>query len=66
MLGQETPIQGLLPGQLSVILEIIEVEYIFYANQDAAEEHEMLQEEEADILNIAFEGTPSLSPSSSQ
>ncbi len=46
MLGQESEIQGLLPGQLGVALEENSVEYIFYANESAVQEHaEMLEEE---------------------
>lgn len=74
LLGQETPIHGLLPGQLGVVLDMNKVEYIFYANSEAAQEHENILAAEAieeDIIAQAnqiqetqaiVEGVPDMSP----
>ncbi len=33
ILGQETEIQGLYPGQLGIVLEMSSIEYIFFTNK---------------------------------
>ncbi len=49
LLGQETPIHGLQPGQLGVIIEMNNVEYIFYNNSEAEAEHAQIIQAEADL-----------------
>ena len=48
LLGQETPIYGLLPGQFGVILKMNEVQYVFYTSNKAAKEHAALLAAEAE------------------
>ncbi len=59
ILGQETEIHGLLPGQLGVVLEMNSVEYIFFTNQAAADEYENILNAEAEVeaqnVNVGFD-----------
>ncbi len=52
ILGQETEIQGLYPGQLGVVLEMNSIEYIFFANQAVADEYESIMQAEAEAESI--------------